>query len=143
MVYYGAYMDCVYCKLIRGQLPIYKVYENKHTLVFLDINPVRYGHSLVIPKEHYSNIYETPDDVLAELMQTAKRVALAIKQSNLAEGTNIHINNDPVAGQEITHTHIHVIPRSEKDGLALWPQSPYPDGVAEKTLKTLRDSLER
>lgn len=118
--------DCVFCKIVHGELPSHKIYENSDVLVFLDINPINLGHSLVIPKEHHSNIYETPEDILANMITTAKIVSRGTKSAMKADGVNVIMNNDPTAGQIIFHSHMHIIPRFKNDGLGPWKsRGPY------------------
>jgi len=130
-------MDCIFCKIVDGTLPSYKIYEDEDTLAFLDIAPVNYGHVLVIPKKHYENIEAIPEDELAKVIQAVKRVGRSIKENLGSQGYNANVNNDPVAGQIIPHLHFHVIPRAEGDGLQLWPAGKYADGEAEEAAKRL------
>lgn len=133
--------SCIFCKIIAGEVPSAKIYENEDVLAFLDINPVNPGHTLVVPKKHCKNFYETPDDVLAKLIAVSKKVTHAMKRGLDADGTNITLNNDPAAGQVVEHTHIHVIPRHAGDGLRLWPQKPYPEGEMDRARDALRAAL--
>jgi histidine triad (HIT) family protein len=112
--------DCLFCKIVAGEIPSTKIYENDTVLAFLDINPVNIGHTLVIPKSHHTNLYETPDEALAGIMPVVKKVSVAIKETLNADGINIEMNNDPIAGQIIFHSHIHIIPRFEGDGFKHW-----------------------
>ena len=130
--------NCIFCKIVSGELPSYKVYENKYTLAFLDINPVGLGHVLVISKKHYPSIEDTPEEELCEIIKTVKKVGKALKQGLGVEGYNVLKNNDPVAGQIIPHNHFHLIPRKEGDGLHLWPQKKYKEGEAEEVLKKIK-----
>ena len=116
---------CIFCKIVAGEIPSYKVYEDKQTLAFLDVAPVSPGHTLVITKKHYANLEEIPEDELEALIRAVKKIGQAIKEGLAAAGYNAQINNDPVAGRVISHIHFHIIPRSENDGLKLWPQSKY------------------
>ncbi|MEK7568931.1 MAG: HIT family protein [Patescibacteria group bacterium] len=111
---------CLFCKIIAGEIPTQKVYEDEHTLAFLDIHPVNIGHTLVIPKVHHTNLYDTPDETLAHIMTVVKKLSIAIKSAMNADGINIEMNNDPVAGQIIFHTHLHIVPRFEGDGFKHW-----------------------
>lgn len=133
--------DCLFCKIINGEVSSYKVYEDDETLAFLDINPVNKGHTLVVPKKHYKNLYETPDDVLAKLMSVVKKLATSIKGSLDADGTNIEMHNDEIAGQLIEHTHIHIIPRFNGDNLSLWPRKQYGEGEIEETVEKIKINL--
>lgn len=118
-------MDDVFEKIINGELPATRVYEDAHTIAILDINPVNHGHTLIIPKKRFRTILETPDDVLTHLITTAKKVGQALIAGLGAEGFNIHINTERPAGQVIFHTHFHVIPRFRDDGIELWTQGKY------------------
>ncbi len=132
--------DCIFCKIINKEIPAPIVYEDDKILAFLDINPVNKGHTLVIPKEHYKNIYKTPDEILGYIMSVAKKIAIKLKESVEAEGINIHMNNDEVAGQSVFHTHIHIIPRMSTDGYKHWKGTPYKEGEIEKILEKLKMS---
>jgi len=111
---------CLFCKIIAGEIPATKVYEDEHTFAFLDIRPVNLGHTLVIPKKHFKNLYELESPYENAVMQTAQKVARAIKKGLSADGVNLGMNNDAPAGQIIFHAHLHVIPRSINDGLMHW-----------------------
>lgn len=112
--------DCLFCKIIAGEIPSTKIYEDDTVLAFLDIRPVNIGHTLVIPKVHHTNLYETPDEDLSHMIAVVKKLSIAIKSALNADGVNIEMNNDPVAGQIIFHTHIHIIPRFQGDGFTHW-----------------------
>ncbi|PIN75085.1 HIT family protein [Candidatus Woesearchaeota archaeon CG10_big_fil_rev_8_21_14_0_10_37_12] len=114
--------DCVFCKIVNNEIPSDKVFENDHVMAFLDIAPSSPGHTLVIPKEHYADLTETPDNVLAELSKTVKKIGPKIVSAVDAKGFNLLSNIKEVAGQVIFHTHIHIIPRFEGDGLKHWPK---------------------
>lgn len=134
--------DCIFCKIVSGKLPSHKIYENSDVLVFLDINPVNMGHTLVIPKNHYDNIYETPEDTLANMITVAKIAARAIKAAMKADGVNVTMNNDSMAGQVIFHSHMHVIPRFINDGFDLWKsKGPYTEGEAARTANKIIGAL--
>ena len=110
-------MDDLFIKIIRGEIPSCKVYEDNTTFAFLDINPHNKGHVQVISKEHYRNIFDVPEETLCDMMRTVKKLAKAVKDATGADGINIGMNNEKAAGQEIFHVHIHVIPRFESDGV--------------------------
>ena len=130
--------DCIFCKIAKKQIPSENiVYENDRIISFLDINPTTPGHTLVIPKEHYRTILETPDDILKELIATTKKIAKAVKEAVNADGLVIGINTEKAAGQIIFHTHFHIVPRFENDGLRPWPQSKYQPGQAENIKKEI------
>ena len=131
-------MGCIFCKIISGEVPSYKVYEDEYTLAFLDINPVNPGHTLVVPKKHVANIEEASEEALCQIIKTVKTVGLSLKKNLGVEGYNVQVNNDPLAGQVVAHLHFHVIPRRQGDGLELWPQSKYKAGEAEEVLKKIK-----
>lgn len=108
--------DCIFCKIVAGEIPCTKVYEDEDTLVFMDIGPIIRGHALVIPKQHHDPITETPPDVLAKLILTTQKIARAQLEGLYADGVNIIQNNGRVSGQLVPHIHFHVIPRFEGDG---------------------------
>jgi len=111
---------CIFCKILRGEIPAEKIYEDSTTMAFLDIKPINPGHILVIPKEHYVNAYDIPSNIFAHMAETAQKMALAQKKSLEVENVNIYMNNGEHAGQVVFHAHIHVIPRHENDGYGLW-----------------------
>jgi histidine triad (HIT) family protein len=118
--------SCVFCRIVAGQLPSVRVYEDEHTLAFMDIGPVVKGHALVIPREHYDPITETPDDVLARTIAVVKAVARAQMTGLKADGVNVTQANGRVAGQEVPHLHFHVIPRFTDDHHSWnWKQKKY------------------
>ncbi len=131
-------MDCIFCKIIAGEIPCYKVYEDDDVLAFLDVAPVNYGHILVLPKKHFINMEDIPEQELCAVIKIVKKVGQAIKQGLSVPGYNVQVNNDPVAGQVVPHIHFHVIPRNEGDGLKLWPQGKYGNGEAEEVLNKVR-----
>ena len=125
--------DCIFCKIIKGDIPSNKIYENDKVLAFLDIGPVNKGHTLVIPKKHCTNILDIETEDLDAVSEVVRKIAPAIKQAVDADGLTITSSNGEAAGQVVMHSHIHIIPRFEDDGLKLWPQGKYEEGEAEKT----------
>jgi histidine triad (HIT) family protein len=117
--------DCIFCKIVAGEIPSHKIDEDDKTLAFMDINPWTKGHSLVIPKEHSRNIYDADPDDLAASLATAQRLAQRMRDRLNCEGINIVQSSEPVAMQTVFHTHFHVIPRYSDDGLRL-PAHPKP-----------------
>jgi histidine triad (HIT) family protein len=114
--------DCIFCKIINGEIPSAKVYENEHVLAFLDISQVTKGHTLVIPKVHKENIFELTSDIAKNLFEVVPNIANAIKQTYNPVGLNLVNNNGEQAGQTVFHYHLHIIPRYGKgDGFgAVW-----------------------
>lgn len=113
--------DCIFCKIIAGELPSARVYEDEHTIAFLDINPTAKGHTLVAPKGHYATLLEMPDHLGEALLRALRLVASAVFQETKASGFNCLQNNFRSAGQMVFHSHWHIIPRHDNDGLADWP----------------------
>ncbi|MDO8492145.1 MAG: HIT family protein [bacterium] len=117
--------NCVFCKIISGEIETNKVYEDDDTLAFLDISPLNPGHTLVVPKEHSRNILEISDESYRAVASTCHKVAEAIKEGLEPDGINVHMNNESAAGQLVFHTHIHVIPRYANDGYMPWHKKNY------------------
>lgn len=108
-------MDCIFCEIAAGNAQAQVIFENENYKAFLDINPVNYGHTLVIPKTHYDNFLTIPEEKLQELIKVTQFLAGVIKRSLNADGFNIISNNGASAGQSVFHSHFHIIPRFEKD----------------------------
>jgi len=134
--------DCVFCSIAAGRLPAARVLETPKVLAFLDMAPVNYGHTLVIPKAHYQNFLDLPDELWTEMGRVSRRVAQALRTVLYAQGFNIGMNNFEAAGQVIFHAHFHLIPRYFSDGLQLFPQESYRPGDMEKTAAQLSQALE-
>jgi histidine triad (HIT) family protein len=117
--------DCIFCKIVAGEIPSHKIDEDDKTLAFMDINPWTRGHALVIPKAHSRNLYDADPDDLAATHIAAQRLAQRMRERLECEGLNILQSNEPVAMQTVFHTHVHVIPRYSDDGLRL-PAHPKP-----------------
>ncbi|MFC4024521.1 HIT family protein [Oceanobacillus longus] len=112
-----AHDDCIFCKIINGDIPSAKVYEDEHVYAFLDLSQVTKGHTLVIPKTHTKNIFETPPEVAKELFARVPVIANAIKKTYRPLGMNLLNNNEAAAEQSVFHLHIHIIPRfGDSDG---------------------------
>ncbi|MBV9349539.1 MAG: HIT family protein, partial [Patescibacteria group bacterium] len=112
--------DCLFCKIIGGEIPAKKVYENAGVVAFLDIKPSNPGHLLIVPKKHYKNIFDLPLDAWLEMMKAAHFLAPVTKESVGADGINITMNNEPAAHQIIFHAHVHLIPRFHGDPHKPW-----------------------
>ena len=133
--------DCIFCKLVKGEIPSAKVYEDKDVLAFLDIGPVNKGHTLVIPKKHYETIWEIPDKTLEVLITKSKTISKAIEKALKADGVNIMISNRKAAGQLVPHAHIHIIPRHEGDGFKYWAQGKYEEGEMQSYAEMIKKNL--
>lgn len=113
-------MDCIFCKIIKGEIPTMKLYEDEKTLAFLDVNPCSIGHSLIIPKKHYQRFEEMPEEAAKDLFYIVHKLAKIIPEAVEAKDYNVGLNNGKIAGQEVPHVHFHIIPRFEGDkGLPL------------------------
>lgn len=134
--------NCIFCQIVAEKTPAHKIYEDDAVVSFLDIRPVNQGHALVVPKAHTDRFEKTPDETLARLLPAAKKIGLALEKAMGADGFNIKINNGAAAGEIVSHTHVHVIPRFNTDGLANWPGTSYQEGEAEKTAEKIKASLE-
>lgn len=133
--------ECLFCKIIAGDVTSNKVYEDEKTVAFLDINPVNPGHTLVVPKQHSSNIFDIAPEDWAAVTEVARKVSIAIEKGLDADGVNIAMNNREHAGQVIGHPHIHIIPRFKGDGLKLMPQRKYTEGEAEPVAEKIRGAI--
>jgi histidine triad (HIT) family protein len=130
--------NCIFCKIVGGEIPSYKVYEDEKTIAFLDIAPVAPGHTLVATKNHYQNIEDITPDELNSLIQSVKTVGRLLTDSLKLKGYNVTVNNGEIAGQAIPHIHFHIIPRTEGDGLELWPQGKFEEGWAKNFLTQIK-----
>jgi histidine triad (HIT) family protein len=108
--------NCIFCKIANGDIPSRTIYENDLFRVILDNGPATDGHALVLPKDHYANLFEIPADTAAEAMKTAQTVAAMLKEKLHADGLNLVQNNGETAGQTVHHFHMHIIPRYKGDG---------------------------
>jgi len=116
-------MDCIFCKIVNGEIPCAKIYEDKEFLAFLSIGPINKGHTLVVPKKHSENLFDFPEET--NLIEFLKKVAKAVVNGTGADGFNLSLNNGKAAGQLVLHTHFHIIPRFNDDGLKSWPEEGY------------------
>lgn len=121
--------NCIFCKIAAGEIPSNTIYEDDSFRVILDLGPATKGHALVLPKNHYADLFEIPEDVLADAAKVAKKVAGTMKEKLSCDGLNLVQNNGEAAGQTVMHFHLHIIPRYENDGQhILWkPTSPSPE----------------
>src|SRR3954452_22304028 len=122
--------DCIFCKIVAGEMPARKVDEDEHTIAFMDMSPWTRGHALVVPREHTRNLYEAPDEALERTVVAAKRLALKMRDRLGGDGVNLVNSCEPAAWQTVFHLHVHVIPRYEDDPLEL-PTQPREAGDDE------------
>lgn len=133
--------DCVFCKILRGEIPSTKVLETEDAVVFLDIHPVNLGHVLVVPKEHHASLLDLPDHVSAHVGSLLPRVCRAVRSATGADGFNVIVNNGRAAGQTVDHGHWHIIPRFHDDAVHWpWPHIEYSgDGLAQMQSRIERE----
>jgi len=124
--------DCIFCQIIAGQMPCFKLLEDDDTLAFMDIYPASDGHCLVVAKDHYPTVFEISDDAFAAVSRSVARVARAVNQAVSPDGLNLVQSNGPAAQQSVAHFHVHVLPRRRGDELKLnWtPKASDPDAIA-------------
>lgn len=135
--------NCIFCKIVAGEIPCFKLYEDNLTLAFMDINPGNEGHALVIPKEHWEDIYAIPSALAGATMQTVKKIAEAVNETLSPYGMNLVQANGKGAAQSVFHFHMHVLPRAKDDELKLnWGLRPGDmdaiKGVHERVKKNIR-----
>lgn len=117
--------DCIFCKIIAGEIPSFKLYEDDATLAFMDINPASDGHALVIPKEHAKDVHAVSEEAIANTVITAKKIASAVEKTVAPGGINLVQCNGEAAGQSVFHFHMHVLPRRDGDQLKMnWGLKP-------------------
>lgn len=131
--------DCIFCKIVKGDIPSYKIYENDYVIAFLDIKPLSKGHILVLTKGHYENIHDIPESLLCEVSKVVKMVAEDIDEKLHPEGIIICQNNGESAGQSIMHYHVHVKPIYEDTPRLT--EAPYRKAVPEEEMKSYVDML--
>ena len=132
--------DCIFCKLANGIIPTNSLYEDDIVNVIFDANPASEGHVLILPKEHFDNIYDLDGETAGKLFALATCIARAMKDALKCDGLNLVQNNGEVAGQTVNHFHLHLIPRYEGDGLNLnWPQQE----ISAEQLEEIRQSIKK
>ena len=136
--------NCVFCKIVAGQIPAMRVYEDEIILAFLDIGPLSEGHLLIVPKEHADRLENMPPEAVAHLAAQLPRLARAVLQVTGAAGYNLLQNNGTVSGQAVPHVHFHIIPRAASDGLGYrWNPTQYPAGRGEELQQKMAAALGR
>lgn len=130
--------DCIFCKIAAGEIPSKTLYEDGQFRVILDLGPATKGHALILPKEHAANLYELPEETAAEAMKLAKRMAVLLRDKLHCDGLNLIQNNGEVAGQTVSHFHLHLIPRYQEDGQKInW----VPSNPTQEELETVRKEI--
>lgn len=134
--------DCIFCNIIAGEIPCFKVFEDGDTLAFMDINPASEGHTLVIPREHSADVHAVSDTAVSATVITAKKIAAAIEKTLHPGGMNLIQCNGPAAAQSVLHFHMHVLPRHDGDELKLnWGLEPGDMDAIGKLAERIRENL--
>ena len=129
--------ECVFCKIVKKEIPANKIYEDDEVLAFLDIKPVNFGHTLIIPKKHYEKMENTPDYTLSVVFANAKKLMKAAKEAMSADFVALS-----VIGIDVPHFHIHLIPRYFNDNMPIfWPRKEYKNGEKEKIAEKIKNEL--
>ncbi|MFP4523224.1 MAG: HIT family protein [archaeon] len=113
--------DCLFCSIVNKKIPSHTIYENDSFIAFLDISPVHVGHVLLVPKQHVETIEDMPFEYASDLLIGIQKISKALRKQLGAQGINTIVNSGSIAGQEVFHAHIHIIPRFANDGLKHWP----------------------
>ncbi len=121
--------DCIFCKIVKGEIPCIKIYEDENALAFMDIAPLNQGHVLIIPKSHYETILDIEPDVFGRLGNVVARVSKAVQKTLKPDGINVMQLNGKAANQVVPHLHIHVVPRKFGDGLSICAWNPIPGSM--------------
>ena len=130
--------DCIFCKIANGDIPSRKIYEDDKFVVILDLGPATKGHALILPKDHYANLYEMPADLAGDAMKLAQKMAIKMANALKADGFNLVQNNGEVAGQTVFHFHLHLIPRYKEDPSCItWT----PHSVSDEELDAIKDII--
>jgi histidine triad (HIT) family protein len=136
--------DCIFCKIVAGEIPSATVYEDETKFALMDINPILPGHVLLVPKAHYERVTDLPDEVAADLGGALPKLGRAVVAAAKADGFNIFQTNGRCSGQAVFHVHFHVIPRHNDDGYTFrWsPRGPYEEGKMAEWRQRIADALE-
>ena len=134
--------DCIFCKLVAGQIPATRVYEDEHTLAFMDLGQVNPGHVLVAVKKHAANVFELEEAQGEAVARAVLRISRALKKAFAPEGLSIYQANGKPAGQTVFHYHVHVLPRHAGDGMELvWPVKNPPREQLEEYARKIKEKL--
>lgn len=128
--------NCIFCKIIKKEIPCSDVYEDNNFLAFLDIQPVSDGHLLLIPKKHVVWMQEAEDEIISEIFKLTKKLMLVMKK-----GINCDYVQVSIVGKDVPHFHIHLIPRYFKDTLSMFPTKKYKDGESSEAAKKIREAF--
>jgi len=134
--------NCIFCKIVSGQISSERVHEDERCIAFLDINPIAPGHTLLVPRDHHADLLDTPHATLGALMAAAPKVAQAVLAATGGEGFNFFQFNGRCSGQEVFHIHFHIIPRRPGDGVSYqWRQGKYGEGEMATLGAKIREAI--
>ncbi|MHC4727290.1 MAG: HIT family protein [Planctomycetota bacterium] len=134
--------DCLFCKMVAGQIPVTKIYDDEDVLAFLDIGPISDGHTLVIPKQHFEKLHDCPSELLGRVCSQLGKIAGAVTAAMNTDGYNVLCNNGGAAGQLVEHLHFHIIARKTGDGIFnKWPAYKYEQGRIDVIAEKIRENL--
>jgi len=134
--------ECIFCKIVAGEIPAARIFEDDQVLAFLDVGPIHEGHTLIVPKTHCPRLDACDPTVLAAVVSTAGRIARAVVAVTGCDGYNCLCNNGKAAGQHVDHMHFHIIPRFHQDGVfSKWPAGAYAEGRLEAVADLIREKL--
>ena len=134
--------NCIFCKIVEGEIPSAKIYEDDLVLAFMDISPINKGHILIIPKEHHHAASSIPEDVGGRMFHIGSRIGVALRRGLDYEGFNLHLADGTCAGQVVMHAHLHVIPRGVEDGFHWnWRHLKYEDNEAQEAAEKIKAKL--
>ena len=133
--------SCIFCKIIAGEIPSDKIYEDEYTLAFLDARPSAPGHTLVVPKKHVENIFDADDETLSRVLHTVRIVAPAVRDAVGGHGVHVNSNHGAAAGQIVSHLHFHIIPRHDRGEFTFWPKTKETSTEASLVASKIREKL--
>lgn len=134
--------NCIFCKIAAGEIPSATLYEDEEFRVILDLGPASKGHALILPKQHYANLYELPDELAEKVIRLAKKMVIAMTKALQCDGFNVVQNNGEAAGQTVFHFHMHLIPRYKEDHAGVtWTPGKLTDEVRDEVLEKVRACL--
>ncbi|MDD5098149.1 MAG: HIT family protein [Candidatus Pacebacteria bacterium] len=133
--------NCIFCKIIKGEIPCYKIYEDDLVLAFLDVSPMSIGHVLIIPKEHRENIFDVKEKHLERMIDVAKKIAQKMKDNMGAEGINLYHASGACAEQTVFHFHLHIVPREKDDNICFSGVAPQRKDISKEEFDAIVSKL--
>lgn len=135
-------MDCIFCKIANGEIPSATLYEDEDFRVILDVGPASYGHALLLPKKHYANLFELPEELAGKALIVVKKIATVMNETLDCDGLNVVQNNGEAAGQTVFHFHMHMVPRYKKDTVKIgWKIGKLSDADRDKLVEALANKI--